>query len=96
MSYLFWPLFIGAAFGLAVGIGFLSIVFLKKLPQFLPRNRKQLIEAVNLLKKVSWQGYFEANMRVSTGKTLIGLMVRKEPVASIKFNLTRCICPALL
>jgi glutamate synthase domain-containing protein 2 len=34
----------------------------------LPRNIKQVSEMINLLKKISWHNFFEANMRAATGK----------------------------
>jgi methylamine---glutamate N-methyltransferase subunit C len=64
----FWPVLSGTILGLTIGIGIVAIITLKSWPRFFPLAKTQLFEMVNLLKKISWRDYFEANMRAATGK----------------------------
>ena len=70
MNNLFWLTFTGITCGLALSAGIVLIVLRNYSLYFLPRNIPKILKTVNLLKKITWQGYFETNMRAQTGKTL--------------------------
>ena len=59
----------GAVIGIALGVWFLAIMTLVFLPQLLPK-RENLIEWLTIIRKITWRGYCEANLRAETGKAL--------------------------
>ena len=70
MNHLFWLILIGAISGLFLVIGIFSITLFRFLPYFLLRNISKISKTANLLKKTTWRGCFETNMRAATGKPL--------------------------
>ena len=50
--------------------GILSIALFKDLTASFLRKIRQISETSNLLQKLTWQNYFETNMRAATGKPL--------------------------
>lgn len=59
----------GVLCGLALSAGFLAGMILLFGPKLLPQN-EPLLAWLNLLRKISWHEYFEANLRAQTGKPL--------------------------
>jgi glutamate synthase domain-containing protein 2 len=70
MNNLFWLTFTGVICGLVLSAGTVLIVLKNCSLYFLPQKIPNILEMVNLLKKLTWQGFFETNMRAQTGKPL--------------------------
>jgi glutamate synthase domain-containing protein 2 len=89
MNHWFWAALTGIIPGLILGTGIVLIVLLEILTKFLPRETRRMLEAVNLLKKISWRDFFEANMRAQTGKVLhrpYGVKGAIFPWSNLMFN----------
>ncbi|NLY76360.1 MAG: FMN-binding glutamate synthase family protein [Firmicutes bacterium] len=59
----------GTVLGITLGAGFLAVMTLVYLPALLPK-REHLIEWLTIIRKITWRGYCEANLRAETGKAL--------------------------